>query len=116
MISEKSNNSFSILVRVGIEMSFSEEAIQKVWKKGKTVPKYDEDKWRKDQCGAWISRKKHGDRSSEYGWEIDHIDSEGGDELSNLRPLQWKNNVRTSDGRLKCPVTAKGNGNVEEEE
>lgn len=51
-----------------------------------------------------------------YGWEIDHIDPNGGDNLSNLRPLQWKNNVTTGEGRLKCPVTAKGNENVEKEE
>ena len=80
----------------------SEEKEQKVWEKGRAVDNYDKDKYRKDQCGAWVQRDKHGNRTHKFGWEIDHIDSEGGDELSNLRPLQWKNNVRTSDGRLKC--------------
>jgi hypothetical protein len=97
-------------------MSFTDEMIQQVWEKGKTVPNYNKDKWRKDQCGAWISREKYGKRNSKHGWEIDHIDPKGGDKLSNLRPLQWENNVATGEGRLKCVVTAKGNKNVEKEQ
>jgi hypothetical protein len=97
------------------QMGFDEETIQKVWEKGKIVPNYDKDKWRKDQCNAWIKRDKYGDRSSKYGWEIDHIDPEGGDALSNLRPLQWENNVATGEGKLKCVVTSKGNKNVDVE-
>jgi hypothetical protein len=95
-------------------MSFSEEQIQQVWEKGKAVPNYGEGKYRKDECSAWMIRDKHGDRNSKYGWEIDHIDPKGGDDLSNLRPLQWENNVATSDeGKLKCVVTSKGNENVD---
>lgn len=89
-------------------MSFSEYMIQQVWQKGRIVPGYDPNVWRKDECGAWIGRNYHGDRNSQYGWEIDHIrpESQGGsDELSNLRPLQWQNNVsRQDDGYLTCPV------------
>ena len=91
----------------------SEDTEQKVWEKGKPVSGIDKSKWRKDDCTAWIKRDKHGKRESVYGWEIDHINPDGGDNLSNLRPLQWKNNVRTSDGRLKCPVKSEGNKNVE---
>ena len=54
-------------------MSFSEKTIQDVWEKGTVVAKYDSAKWRKDQCGAWISRSQYGNRDSQYGWEIDHI-------------------------------------------
>ena len=97
-------------------MSFDEEMIQKVWEKGKTISGADKDKWRKDQCNAWIQRGKHGDRASKYGWEIDHINPKGGNDLSNLRPLQWENNVATGEGRLKCVVTSKGNKNVNIEE
>jgi len=94
-------------------MSFDEEMIQKVWEKGKIVANYDKDKYRKDQCGAWIIRTEYGNRDSLYGWEIDHIDPDGGDELSNLRPLQWENNLATSDKRqLTCAFTAEGNKNV----
>ena len=95
-------------------MGFSDSIIQKVWGKGKVVPNNDPNIWRKDEGGAWIGRRYYGDRNSQYGWEIDHIKSEsrgGGDELFNLRPLQWKNNVSKQDGRLTCPVIADGINN-----
>lgn len=97
-------------------MAFTEEEIQKVWEKGEIVPNNDKNIWRKDQCSAWISRKEYGNRNSSYGWEIDHITPKangGGDELSNLRPLQWENNLRTSDGRLKCKIVSDGVKNVQ---
>lgn len=94
-------------------MSWSEEMIQKVWEKGKIVPNNDPSIWRKDECGAWIGRSYYGNRNSEYGWEIDHISPGGPDILSNLRPLQWRNNVDKSSGRLKCNVTAFGKHNIE---
>jgi len=96
-------------------MSFSENTIQKVWDKGVVVPGNDCNVWRKDRCGAWIGRSYYGNRNSQYGWEIDHITPEsenGGDELSNLRPLQWKNNAVRQTGRLTCPVTASGKDNI----
>jgi len=98
-----------------IKMSFSEEIIQKVWEKRSIVPGYNPNEWRKDECGAWISRKQHGNRNSDFGWETDHIKPEsegGGNELSNLRPLQWKNNSTKQAGRLTCPVKAESLKNV----
>lgn len=86
-------------------MSFDDETIQKVWEKGKIVSEYDSKVWRKDECGAWINRSKYGNQKSKYGWHIDHISPGENDKLSNLRPLQWKNNIDKSDGRLKCNVT-----------
>ena len=97
-------------------MSLSKEEIQQVWEKGEIVDDSYKDKWRKDKCGAWISRDEHGNRESIYGWEIDHVDPKGGDDISNKRPLQWKNNLTKGEDRLKCPVTADGNKNVEREE
>jgi len=93
-------------------MTWSEEMIQKVWEKAKKVENANPDKWRKDECGAWIGRNNYGNRDSQYGWEIDHISPDGADILSNLRPLQWENNVDKRDGRLKCNVKASGNKNV----
>lgn len=96
-------------------MSFSEQDIQAVWQKGSIISGNDPTIWRKDQCGAWIGRKFYGDRNSQYSWEIDHIKPEsdgGGDELSNLRPLQWENNSSKQEGRLTCPVKSKDGNNV----
>jgi len=94
-------------------MPFTDETIQQVWEKGKVVENHDPDVKRKDAATAWIHRDKYGNRDSEFGWEIHHIEPGGGDELSNLRPLQWKNNVAKQEGRLKPAVTSKGVKNVE---
>ena len=96
-------------------MSFTADTIQKVWEKGATVANNDPAVWRKDECGAWIGRSEYGNRDSQYGWEIDHItpvSEGGGDNLSNLRPLQWRNNAEKQSGRLSCPVTASGTQNA----
>lgn len=97
-------------------MAFTEQITQKVWNKAKTISDTNEEKgFRKDQCGAWVNRKEYGNRDSDWGWEIDHItpESQGGsDELNNLRPLHWRNNVSKSDGRLSCAVTSDGAKNI----
>lgn len=96
-------------------MAFTEKQIQEVWEKATIVDKYDPDKYRKDQCEAWIIRESYGDRNSNFGWEIDHITTKsngGGDELSNLRPLHWQNNLNKSDGNLVCLITSQGNTNI----
>ena len=55
-----------------------------------------------------MKRTDYGNRDSQYGWEIDHINpnapSYSRDSFANLQPLQWENNVDKSDGRLKCKV------------
>jgi hypothetical protein len=94
--------------------SFDATTVEAVWKKGKAVSD-DPDKWRKDSCGAWINRANHGDTSSPYGWEIDHIDpvaNGGSDDLDNLQPLQWSNNRKKSDGPQVCAITSDGSKNV----
>lgn len=93
--------------------TWTEADIKTVWEKGTAVAGFNQDLYRKDQCGAWMKRAEYANRNSIYGWEIDHISPGGTDNLSNLRPLQWKNNVHKSDGRLKCNVTASGNKNVD---
>lgn len=93
-------------------MAWSDEIVERVWQKGKVVSGVDPSRWRKDECGAWIGRLEYGNRDSQYGWEIDHINPSGGDGIGNLRPLQWQNNVDKSSGRLPCNVTASGTKNV----
>ena len=94
-------------------MPFTDEKIQQVWEKGKVVSNNNPNVWRKDANDAWIYRESYGNRKSMSGWEVDHIDPGGGDELSNLRPLHWKNNVAKQEGRLKPAVTSKGTENIE---
>lgn len=92
--------------------SEEEKKIQQVWNKGKVVSGYDAEKWRKDECDAWISRKDYGDRKSIYGWEIHHVKTDS-DDVSNLDPLQWENNVVTSDKKkLTCAISSEGNKNI----
>lgn len=98
-------------------MRLAEELIWQVWAKGYLTGN-DPLLWRKDECGAWIFRGNYGKRNAEYGWEADHIKpvSEGGtDDISNLRPLHWENNIRKADGSLKCVVTAVGINNLRRE-
>lgn len=87
----------------------------KVWEKGKSTS--EPNKWRKDTCDAWISYGKYGDRESIYGWEVDHIDPKKGDQIDNLRPLQWENNLAKSDakgGAWNCAVKSNDSKNVKQ--
>lgn len=95
----------------GEAVAWSDQLVQAVWNKGRVVPANDPLIWRQDDCGAWIHRRAYGERNNEYGWEFDHITPTGDDGLSNLRPLQWENNVVKSDGRLVCAVRSDGTHN-----
>lgn len=91
--------------------SFSVATRLSVWAKAQIVHGYDPSKVRKDGCGAFIQWDKYGDTTSQFGWEIDHIfpvARGGSDNLSNLQPLQWKNNRGKSDNypSWNCSVKA----------
>jgi len=91
-------------------MAHSKEFIQAIWEKGRIARGSDPKIWRKDTCNAWIKRNEYGNRSSQFGWEIDRITTgiKGGSyTISNCRPLQWRNNVKKSGGNLVCVVHAK---------
>lgn len=93
---------------------FDVGTITAVWQKAAVIRGNDPDNFRKDACGAWIRWSAYGN-TGEYGWEIDHrkpVAAGGGDELTNLQPLHWRNNrekgdlwpARTAD---YCAVTAR---------
>ncbi|MGO8802274.1 HNH endonuclease signature motif containing protein [Candidatus Binatus sp.] len=94
-----SQNIFNDLLLGRIPMSdlFRKDA---VWLKGAVIPGYDPTVWRRDSMGSVIRYSDYGDRESEYGWEQDHIDPDGPDDLRNLQPLHWRNNAWKSDKPL----------------
>lgn len=106
-------------------MIVTEELKLRVWKKAKIEPGYDDTKFRKDACGAWIVWDKYGVQDNMYGWEIDHIYPEALlkykgvsqdkiDDIANLRPLQHQNNASKGDDypSYTAVVTAEGNHNM----
>ena len=116
-------------LRVQLEyMEFSEDDIQGAWNRATVVEGFDENRFRKDACGAWIMRNKYGDTDSLYGWVIDHIiprallkekgivDEKKVSAAINLRALQHENNTSKSDDypSYTAVVTSKGAENVKE--
>ena len=84
--------------------------IQAVWQKGRIVTGYDARFYRKDACGAWMSRNEYGQTTS-LGWEIDHVmpvARGGADTYDNLQPLQWQNNRHKGDDfpNWSCAIAA----------
>lgn len=67
-----------------------------VWAKGRIIPGQDPGVWRWDVYGSVMRYSDYG-QTTEYGWEIDHIEPLGPDELYNSQPLNWLNNRRKSD-------------------
>ncbi|MCM1078513.1 MAG: HNH endonuclease [Bacteroidales bacterium] len=75
---------------------FSEDIIEAVWSKAFPQVNNNPDAFRQDYAGAWIKRDDYGSRDSVYGWEIDHLkpkEKGGTDDINNLIPLHWRNNV-----------------------
>jgi hypothetical protein len=90
--------------------AFDTATIEAVWKKGRIAAGYDPNVYRKDSCGAWMQRSEYG-KTSNFGWEIDHIKpvaSGGSDDLSNLQPLYWENNRHKADNypNWTCKIAA----------
>ncbi len=106
-------------------MAFNDQQIQEAWNHASAVEGYDQSRFRKDACGAWIIRDKYGDTDSSYGWVIDHVVPqsllrEKGisepmiDNSLNLRALQHENNESKSDDypSYTAVVTSEGTKNV----
>ncbi len=85
---------------------FTQEIQQQVWEKAKPIEGHSPNVVRRDVCGAVIRREDYGNTCSHYGWEIDHIKPiafDGGDEIDNLQPLQWRNNRAKGDDFFTDP-------------
>lgn len=100
----------------------SKSIIDQIWLKATAVDGFNSDKWRKDFAGAWIQRDQFGlsGLQAPFGWSIDHLKPRsmgGSDDVSNLLPLHWKNNVAKSNRypEFKTVVTSLGNKNIEKE-
>ncbi len=79
---------------------FGSATVGQVWGKGRIIKDFDPNVWRYDVCGNPIKFSEYGNINSKHGWEVDHIkpvSKGGGDEITNLQPLQWENNRRKSD-------------------
>ncbi len=75
---------------------FRSQMVDIVWRKGAVVQGDNRTNRRMDVCGSMIERDQYG-KETQTGWEIDHVVPKargGGDDLANLQPLQWENNVR----------------------
>ncbi len=68
-----------------------------VWNKANIVEGHHQTETRMDPCGNLIKWSQFGNRDSIYGWEIDHVNpvaNGGGDNIENLQPLHWRNNLK----------------------
>lgn len=82
------------------QRDFTQQEIESAWNLAFPVDGFSPDQIRKDYAGAYIMKDRYGDRTSNFGWEIDHIiptEKNGPYESWNYTPLQWENNVLKSD-------------------
>lgn len=109
-------------------MNITEELKKKVWGQGRVVDGYDPEKVRMDACNAFMIYDDF-DNQSIYGWQIDHVcpksllkdlgyAEDKIDDIINLRPMQWQNNLSKSDDypSYTSVVTSDGEKNIEHEE
>lgn len=84
--------------------NFSDEIVDRIWRKGLTLDGWNPDEYRLDAAGAMMV-KSHRGTDSDYDWEIDHvlpkdkmkdleIPEKDWDNEANLRPFNAKNNSK----------------------
>jgi len=76
--------------------NLSNDERKAIWEKANLIVGYEPKKWRRDNYGNEIKWEDYGNRKSNYGWEIAHINLVSNSistiTSSNLQPLHWKNN------------------------
>ena len=87
--------------------NFSNEIVNRIWRKGTKIEGLDPEEYRLDAAGA-LMIKSHRGSDDLYDWEIDHvcpkakledagISEKEWDNENNLRPFNAKNNNSKSD-------------------
>ena len=88
------------LLKGSIKVPVITDEVIAVWQKGLVIPGEDPDEWRRDEAGNQIRLQDYGNTDSNFGWERHHVvpTAKGGsDHVSNLIPLQWRENRRRGD-------------------
>jgi len=91
-------------------MELNDETIQSVWEKARASNDRDSDEWRKDECGAWISRDQYGHEHSPFGWKIEHVAPGEPQTIEHLRPFHHENSFDKATGQPHCQITADREG------
>lgn len=84
-----------------VSLLHSADEIRRIttWNKGRVCVGLNPDEWREDDYGSLIQWSAYGDRSSPYGWELDHypvpnaLASLGSGAPPTFRPLHWRRNA-----------------------
>jgi hypothetical protein len=87
-------------------ISADDAAKQYAWSVCRPCAGFDEDDWRFDSYGRPMKWDSYGDRSAQYGWEIDHIRplAEGGSkDHGNLQALHWQSRARRVENTTLKP-------------
>lgn len=88
----------------------TKDQIDKAWESAKKLRGEDPDKYRQDPYGNKMYKNSYG-KSSEMGWEVDHIKPEargGSDDARNLQALNTSFNRSKQDSLQKKSRHSKG--------